>query len=138
MEFIYDENLPSLKLYEDTPWKKGQRYFFLFEKDFEADSLQDKGHFVVGSIKIDTNEKRVCFSIRNHSLFGLPTNYQGKGYGTLVYHYVNNVILPALTDATSYTICIGESEEIYQEFKQHIEQKQGEAKEVKKELKNEQ
>ena len=96
------------------------RRWFLFEEAFRADTLEGVGSNIVGSICIYWQERIIDFHVNNHILLGEKKNYQGKGYGTMIMHYIENEMLPDLPPGFKITNKNCRGEDKFSTFKQSV------------------
>lgn len=99
------------------------RRWFLFGEAFRADTLEGVGSNIVGSICIYWQERIIDFHVNNHILLGEKKNYQGKGYGTMIMHYIENEMLPDLPPGFKITNKNCRGEDKFSTFKQSVEEK---------------
>lgn len=124
MDFIYDEELKNLKLMLRLKDDEKSVYY-VFEKEFQRKKGESLRPYIVGDIFVWHNLKTISFSVNDNCWdHGEYPNYQLKGYGTSLLHYVENSLLPSLEDKDKWIIKIAHDEDNFKRFKAHVMQKE--------------
>ena len=124
MDFVRDKELINLKLMLRRKNENCSLYY-VFEEDFEYKKNQSLRPFIAGAIYIWYKLKKVNFTVEeNYWDRGALPNYQRKGYGTSILHYIENSLLPSLEETDKWIITIGNCEDTYERFKAHVIQKE--------------
>lgn len=124
MDFVRDKELINLKLMLHRK-NEDCSIYYVFEESFQYKNNQSLRPFIAGVIYIWYKLKKVNFTVEeNYWDRGALPNYQGKGYGTSIVHYIENSLLPSLEETDKWIITIGNCEDTYERFKAHVIQKE--------------
>ena len=101
--------------------------YFIFEESFNPKKDKNVRPFIVGVINTYPKHKIINFQIEdNFWEDGRLPNYQGRGYGTIILHYIEDCLIPTFGNNEDWTIKISGSEDEYNSFKNHYLQKKKE------------